>query len=77
MPLLTDLLIPRTVQIPTLLVYGSNDKYMGEACHEYLKPMPNYQAVVMEGAGHAAYMNKPDQFHKILYNFVKEIEERS
>ncbi len=37
--------------------------------------MPNFKSAIIEDAGHAAYMNNPDKFHQLLYNFVKKIGE--
>ena len=65
-----------TLQIPTLLIYGSRDRSCGESCDENLRSIPHYQSVVLEDAGHAAYMNQPDRFHTLLYNFARRVEKQ-
>ena len=70
-----DNFFSRACLVPTLLMYGSRDSGWGFGCQEYFKPMPNFESVIIEDAGHAAYMNNPDKFHQLLYNFVKKIGE--
>lgn len=73
-PKLIFIFIYRAFQVPTLLIYGSNDKKLGPKSQKYLKSIPNFQTIIFEGAGHAAYLDQPDRFHKVLYNFIKKIE---
>ncbi|XP_059148739.1 putative protein-lysine deacylase ABHD14B isoform X2 [Physella acuta] len=56
-------------QIPTLIVYGTDDK-QGKEVAEDLKKLPKSETSPIEGAGHACYLNKPDEFHNALYNFL-------
>lgn len=64
----------RAFSVPTVLVYGSKDTSLGATSHRYLKSIPHFQAVVFENAGHAAYLDQPDRFHKLLFNFAKKLE---
>ena len=65
----------RAFQVPTLLIYGSKDKStLGTTSHDDLKSIPNFQAVVFPGAGHAAYIDQPDRFNTLLYNFAQHID---
>jgi len=60
------------LQVPTLIVYGENDSTpMAKQAPNNLKIMPNSQEVCLKNAGHAAYLDQPDLFHKMLYNFMK------
>lgn len=60
------------LQVPTLIVYGENDKTpMAKQAADNLRIMPNSQEVPLKNAGHAAYLDVPDVFHKLLYNFME------
>ncbi|NES22662.1 MAG: alpha/beta hydrolase, partial [Symploca sp. SIO3E6] len=59
------------VQLPTLAIWGSNDRLIPVAQADLLlKLMPNAQKVVLENAGHACYMRATDAFHEHLLKFV-------
>lgn len=57
-----------------MLIYGDRDQSLGSVSHKDLKKIPNFQAVIVEKAGHAAYLDQPDDFHNLLYNFAQKIE---
>ncbi|XP_077984955.1 putative protein-lysine deacylase ABHD14B isoform X2 [Glandiceps talaboti] len=59
--------------VPTMIVYGELDKDLGDTSYEHLKNMPNIQLHKMKNANHAAYMDLPDRFHQLLYNFLSHI----
>jgi pimeloyl-ACP methyl ester carboxylesterase len=60
------------LQVPTLIVYGENDSTpMAKQARNDLSIMPNSQEVCLKNAGHAAYLDQPDVFHKMLYNFME------
>lgn len=65
--------LPR-VNIPTLLVWGNNDNitpaFVGEEFH---KLMPNSTLHFIDRCGHAAMMEKPEEFNRILDNFLQQI----
>ena len=53
-------------------MYGENDSTpMAKQAPNNLKIMPNSQEVCLKNAGHAAYLDQPDLFHKMLYNFME------
>lgn len=59
---------------PTLLVWGENDSFqsaraVGEKLH---REMPNSQLVMLRGAGHAAYLDRPQEFNEVLGRFIRE-----
>ncbi|XP_057366343.1 putative protein-lysine deacylase ABHD14B [Daphnia carinata] len=64
----------KALQVPTILIYGDRDTSLGPTSHRDLKTIPNFQAFVLPKAGHAAYLDQPDTFHSLLYNFVKKID---
>ncbi len=57
-----------------MIVCGSKDKTLGVSSVRNLRELPNAEVCMMEDAGHACYMNKPDEWHKLLYNFITQLE---
>ena len=62
--------------MPTLNLYGANDKNLGPSSNLDLRVIPNYQSAVLPDASHAAYIDKPALFHSYLYNFLKKLEKK-
>uniref|UniRef100_F1M5R3 Putative protein-lysine deacylase ABHD14B n=1 Tax=Rattus norvegicus TaxID=10116 RepID=F1M5R3_RAT len=60
------------VKTPTLIVYGDQDP-MGSSSFQHLKQLPNHRVLVMEGAGHPCYLDKPDEWHTGLLDFLQEL----
>jgi len=62
------------ITIPALLVWGNNDNitpaFVGE---EFQKLMPNATLHLIDECGHAAMMEKPEEFNTILDNFLKQL----
>ncbi|KAI5174450.1 Protein Abhd14B [Manis pentadactyla] len=59
-----------SVKTPALIVYGDQDP-MGQTSFEHLKQLPNHRALVLEGAGHPCYLDKPEEWHKGLLDFLQ------
>ena len=59
--------------MPTMIVYGTKDS-MGASTSELLNLLPNSQMMPLKDASHPAYMDKTDEWHKLLYNFLKLVE---
>lgn len=62
------------VTVPTLIVVGTNDKRIGPSSTANLRHLANSRLYPFEGAGHACYMNMPELWHKVLYNFINIVE---
>jgi abhydrolase domain-containing protein 14 len=64
-----------SLDIPTLLIWGEKDDVF--PVEEYAQPLKAKLAhskfVILKNAGHAAYLDKPDEFHDILLDFLEEI----
>ncbi|XP_061189200.1 putative protein-lysine deacylase ABHD14B [Saccostrea echinata] len=60
----------KSLHIPTAIVYGENDQTIGPVSTRNLKNLPNSELHEIKGAGHPAWINKPDEFHDILYKFL-------
>ena len=57
-----------------MIVYGGNDKRMGEKSYNNLKSFPNSERFIQEGAPHPCYIDKPDEWHQLVYNFLNAVE---
>ncbi|KAJ7316719.1 hypothetical protein JRQ81_002881 [Phrynocephalus forsythii] len=62
-----------SVKTPTLIVYGDQDTQMGEVSLNNLKNLPNHKVMLMKGAGHACYLDKPEEWHLGLLDFLKSL----
>lgn len=58
------------VKTSALIVYGDQDP-MGQTSFEHLKQLPNHRVLVMEGAGHPCYLDKPEEWHSGLLGFLQ------
>lgn len=58
------------VKTPVLIVYGDQDP-MGTSSFQHLKQLPNHRVLVMKGAGHPCYLDKPDEWHTGLLDFLR------
>ncbi|XP_067142637.1 putative protein-lysine deacylase ABHD14B [Centruroides vittatus] len=57
--------------VPTMVVYGEKDRKRNSAL---LSLLPCSQAREIPKAKHPAYLDDPPLWHKLLYNFLKQIE---
>ena len=62
--------------VPTLIVYGSEDHITGQVSLQNFQQMPNSTAHCFQGAGHCCYLDQPDLWHKVLYNYFNFIEHK-
>ncbi|XP_033106543.1 protein ABHD14A-like [Anneissia japonica] len=60
-------------QIPALVVYGEKDTMLGEKSASKLRLFPNSQEHKLKDAGHAAYLNQPLEFHRLLRDFSDKL----
>ncbi|XP_074861250.1 putative protein-lysine deacylase ABHD14B [Carettochelys insculpta] len=63
-----------SVKTPTLIVYGDQDAQLGEVSLNNLKNLPNHKVLMLKGAGHACYLDKPEEWHQGLLEFLKSLE---
>ncbi|MEQ8972189.1 MAG: alpha/beta hydrolase [Coleofasciculus sp. C1-SOL-03] len=60
------------IELPILAIWGSDDQIVPIAeADKLLQAMPNGQKVILADAGHACYMNKTDEFHEHLLEFIR------
>jgi len=61
-----------SINVPTLIVVGSEDKVFppkySKMIHEEIK---RSKLIIVEGCGHVIIWEKPDEFNKIVHEFIK------
>jgi 3-oxoadipate enol-lactonase len=66
------------IAVPTLLVYGSDDRLTPPAIgSDMASRIPGAKMVVVEDAGHLPNIEKPDEFNAILRAFLAEHRDRA
>lgn len=61
-------------QTPTLIVYGDQDVELGQLSLGNLRHLARHQVLVLQGAGHACYLDKPEEWHRGLLAFLQQLE---
>ncbi len=65
-------LLPTIADIPTLLIWGDRDRAVLPASAEPLKAQfSNAELAVIKGAGHLPYEEFPEEFNRILIEFLE------
>ena len=60
------------IRVPTLFLAGEEDKvYPPELARGMAKRIPGAELATMKGAGHLANLEHPDEFNRILLEFLK------
>ena len=58
------------IRVPSLVVVGSEDKPFLAASDYMAAKIPGAQKVVIPGAGHAANIDRPEEFNAALLRFL-------
>ncbi|XP_055357322.1 putative protein-lysine deacylase ABHD14B [Paramacrobiotus metropolitanus] len=64
----------KAVQVPVLNVYGSRDEAWGQRVAQKFNLSRHAKSVELPDAGHAAYMNQPDLWHRLLSVFLRKVK---
>lgn len=65
------------VRVPTLVVWGEEDEgFPVEEGRALAAAIPGAELLVLEGAGHACYLDEPERFHERLLAFAGELAGR-
>ncbi|NXH20163.1 ABHEA protein, partial [Bucco capensis] len=64
----------RRVQTPTLILYGDHDASLGPQALQSLQHLPRHSVAVLPDAGHACYLDKPEDFHRALLGFLHQLK---
>jgi pimeloyl-ACP methyl ester carboxylesterase len=63
--------LPGIADIPTLLVWGSKDRVVDPASAAFLaRSLPRAQIAIVEGAGHLPYEEVPEEFSRLVLDFL-------
>lgn len=63
-----------SIHFPTLIVLGENDQTIGKSSLRNLAKIPGCEIHMIKGAGHACYMNNPEEFHQSLDKFLSKVD---
>lgn len=69
----SDFLSPLT-KTPTLILYGDRDTSLGPQALQSLRHLPRHRVAVVPDAGHACYLDKPENFHQALLGFLRQLK---
>jgi pimeloyl-ACP methyl ester carboxylesterase len=70
-PVITEKL--SLIKIPTLLIWGSNDRIIPvEYSKDFASSIPNCELVIMDECGHIPYEEKPSEFSKLVLDFLSK-----
>ncbi len=75
-----DALKPRltNIRIPVLILWGENDPVIDPAVgRKFQEIIPNSTLHILKSAGHAAYLDSPDEFLDLLNDFLSGITGKS
>ena len=62
------------MHVQTCLIWGKNDKVTPpEVAEEFHKLMPNSTLYWIDECGHAAMMEKPDEFNRLLHEWLQKV----
>ncbi|XP_071611850.1 protein ABHD14A isoform X2 [Heliangelus exortis] len=61
------------VQTPTLIMYGDRDTTLGPQALQSLRHLPRHRVTMVPNAGHACYLDKPEEFHQALLGFLHQL----
>lgn len=62
------------LQTPTLIVYGDQDVELGQTSLNNLRHLPDHQVLMLQGAGHPCYLDKPREWHHGLLAFLQQLK---
>ena len=61
----------RSVRVPSLVVWGDNDKVVPQsAAKRYVEALPNAKLEIVRNCGHCVDMEQPDALAKLVTNFI-------
>ncbi len=64
-----------SVNVPTLIVVGQKDTVLGRASSKHLSQIPSASEVqVFPDARHPCYLDDPDRWHRLLFNFLNYVK---
>jgi abhydrolase domain-containing protein 14 len=69
-----DRLGPASTAVPALLVWGEKDRVVPVSLARHLADrLSRSETVVLEGARHPSYLDRPEEFHEALLGFLRRV----
>jgi pimeloyl-ACP methyl ester carboxylesterase len=65
-----------TIRVPTLIVVGDQDQPFLAPCEYMAKKIPGARLAVIPNAGHAANLDQPEPFNRVLVEFLQSLQVR-
>jgi 2-hydroxy-6-oxonona-2,4-dienedioate hydrolase len=59
------------ISVPTLLIWGANDRMIPLAYSKEYTEIPNSQLAIIDNCGHTPFVEKPSEFNNIVLKFLK------
>ena len=59
------------VDVPTLVVWGENDQVIPVSQASVLAEALDGETLILAGASHPCYLDRPDEFHRALLDFIR------
>ena len=59
------------VDVPTLVVWGDNDQVIPVSQASVLAEALDGETLILAGASHPCYLDRPDEFHRALLDFIR------
>jgi 2-succinyl-6-hydroxy-2,4-cyclohexadiene-1-carboxylate synthase len=60
----------KNIEVPVLLIAGSLDDKYSQIAREMAEQIPDSQVELIADAGHASHIEKPEQVHKVIKDFL-------
>lgn len=64
------------IKIPTLILTGKNDEKFCRIGEEMATQITNCELRIVTNAGHVIHLEQPEKFDKIVFDFIKKVEEK-
>jgi abhydrolase domain-containing protein 14 len=63
------------LDVPVLLIWGEKDTIfpVSQNGRELKELLPRAKLLILKGARHPAYLDKPEDFHELIFDFIDEI----
>jgi abhydrolase domain-containing protein 14 len=63
------------LDVPVLLIWGDKDTIfpVSQNGRELKELLPRAKLLILKGARHPAYLDKPEEFHGLVFDFIDEI----
>ncbi|MGD2035148.1 MAG: alpha/beta fold hydrolase, partial [Bacteroidales bacterium] len=64
------------LKLPVLFIAGEYDEVRAETLFQYQELVENSKSVIIKGSGHAITADRPEEYIKVLNEFLEETEKR-